>query len=70
MTTQDSQINTEPTFESLGLAKKVLAVIQDVGYETPSAIQSAAIPPLLDGRDILGQAQTGSGKPLPSHFHF
>jgi ATP-dependent RNA helicase DeaD len=62
MTTQDSQINTEPTFESLGLAKKVLAVIQDVGYETPSAIQSAAIPPLLEGRDILGQAQTGSGK--------
>ncbi len=50
------------TFESLGLAKKVLRVIQDVGYETPSAIQSAAIPPLLEGRDILGQAQTGSGK--------
>jgi ATP-dependent RNA helicase DeaD len=62
MTTQNAQINTEPTFESLGLAKKVLAVIQDVGYETPSAIQSAAIPPLLEGRDILGQAQTGSGK--------
>jgi ATP-dependent RNA helicase DeaD len=62
MTTQNAQINTEPTFESLGLAKKVLRVIQDVGYETPSAIQSAAIPPLLEGRDILGQAQTGSGK--------
>ncbi len=62
MTTQDPQNSTEPTFESLGLAKKVLRVIQDVGYETPSAIQSAAIPPLLEGRDILGQAQTGSGK--------
>ena len=65
MTTQDAQITsniTEPTFESLGLAKKVLRVIQDVGYEIPSAIQSAAIPPLLEGRDILGQAQTGSGK--------
>jgi len=55
-------MNTEPTFESLGLAKEVFQVIQDVGYETPSAIQSAAIPPLLEGRDILGQAQTGSGK--------
>ena len=65
MTTQDAQITPnilEPTFESLGLAKKVLRVIQDVGYEIPSAIQSAAIPPLLEGRDILGQAQTGSGK--------
>ncbi len=62
MTTQDPQMNTEPTFESLGLAKEVFQVIQDVGYETPSAIQSAAIPPLLEGRDILGQAQTGSGK--------
>ena len=62
MTTQDPQNSTEPTFESLGLAKKVLRVIQDVGYETPSAIQTASIPPLLEGRDILGQAQTGSGK--------
>ena len=65
MTTQDAQITsniTEPTFESLGLTKEVLRVIQDVGYEIPSAIQSAAIPPLLEGRDILGQAQTGSGK--------
>ena len=62
MTTQDPQNNSEPTFESLGLAKKVLRVIQDVGYETPSAIQRAAIPPIIEGRDILGQAQTGSGK--------
>ncbi|MBC8523335.1 DEAD/DEAH box helicase [PVC group bacterium] len=62
MTSQDSRNITELSFEPLGLAKKVLRVIQDVGYETPSAIQSAAIPPLLEGRDILGQAQTGSGK--------
>ncbi|MBC8202576.1 MAG: DEAD/DEAH box helicase [Planctomycetes bacterium] len=62
MTSQNPQTSTGETFESLGLAKQVLQVIQDVGYETPSAIQSAAIPPLLEGRDILGQAQTGSGK--------
>ncbi|MDP7008602.1 MAG: DEAD/DEAH box helicase [Phycisphaerales bacterium] len=60
--TQNPPDTPEPTFQSLGLAKKVLAVIQDVGYEIPSAIQTAAIPPLLKGRDILGQAQTGSGK--------
>ena len=62
MTSQNPQTSIGETFESLGLAKQVLQVIQDVGYETPSAIQSAAIPPLLEGRDILGQAQTGSGK--------
>ena len=62
MTSQDPQNNTEPTFESLGLAKKVLRVIQDVGYETPSAIQSAAIPPLIEGRDILGAGTNWVGK--------
>jgi ATP-dependent RNA helicase DeaD len=40
----------------------VLKALKDVGYETPSAIQAATIPPLLAGRDVLGTAQTGTGK--------
>jgi len=51
-----------PTFESLGLRKPMLQTISALGYESPSPIQMEAIPPLLEGRDILGQAQTGSGK--------
>ena len=51
-----------PGFADLGLADNVLAAIKDVGYETPSPIQLGAIPPLLEGRDLLGQAQTGTGK--------
>ena len=57
---------TEPTpvasFDGLGLSDAVLAAVRAVGYETPSPIQQAAIPPLLEGRDLLGQAQTGTGK--------
>jgi ATP-dependent RNA helicase DeaD len=49
-------------FDGLGLADAVLAAVREVGYETPSPIQLAAIPPLLEGRDLLGQAQTGTGK--------
>jgi len=49
-------------FDSLGLADAVLAAVREVGYETPSPIQLAAIPPLLAGKDLLGQAQTGTGK--------
>ena len=51
-----------PTFAELGLAPDILAAIQDVGYEEPSPIQEQAIPPLLEGSDVIGQAQTGSGK--------
>src|SRR5436305_11124955 len=49
-------------FADLGLAPQLLEAIHDVGYEAPSPIQEQAIPPLLDGRDVIGQAQTGSGK--------
>ncbi|KQX07575.1 MULTISPECIES: DEAD/DEAH box helicase [unclassified Leifsonia] len=52
----------EPTFTDLGLSDAVLKALKDVGYETPSAIQAATIPPLLAGRDVLGTAQTGTGK--------
>ncbi|MBX3690351.1 DEAD/DEAH box helicase [Dokdonella sp.] len=51
-----------PPFSALGLPQPLLAALADVGYETPSPIQAATIPPLLEGRDVLGQAQTGTGK--------
>ena len=50
------------TFADLGLAPDLLEAIRDVGYEAPSPIQDQAIPPLLRGADVIGQAQTGSGK--------
>ena len=50
------------SFAELGLEPDILAAIGDVGYESPSPIQEQAIPPLLEGRDVIGQAQTGSGK--------
>jgi ATP-dependent RNA helicase DeaD len=49
-------------FAALNLAPAVQRMLADVGYETPSPIQAATIPPLLAGRDVLGQAQTGTGK--------
>ena len=57
-------MSTEPTssFSTLGLGAAVLEAVTAVGYEAPSPIQAQAIPPLLEGRDVLGQAQTGTGK--------
>jgi len=49
-------------FADLGLSDSTLDALQDVGYEQPSPIQEQAIPPMLEGRDVIGQAQTGSGK--------
>ncbi|WP_313035916.1 DEAD/DEAH box helicase [Massilia alkalitolerans] len=51
-----------PTFADLDLSAPVLKALKDVGYETPSPIQAATIPLLLANRDVLGQAQTGTGK--------
>jgi ATP-dependent RNA helicase RhlE len=50
------------TFKELGLAKPLLAALAGEGYEIPTPIQAMAIPPALEGRDLLGIAQTGSGK--------
>jgi ATP-dependent RNA helicase DeaD len=50
------------SFADLGLSQPLLEALRDVGYESPSAIQEQAIPPLLEGRDVIGQAQTGTGK--------
>ncbi|MFT4214842.1 MAG: DEAD/DEAH box helicase, partial [Microbacterium sp.] len=69
-----SLADAPPTFAGLGLEQAVLKALKDVGYETPSAIQAATIPPLLAGRDVLGTAQTGTGKtaafalPILSHL--
>jgi ATP-dependent RNA helicase DeaD len=52
----------QQSFSDLGLDAAVLKALKDVGYETPSAIQAATIPPLLNGRDVIGMAQTGTGK--------
>jgi len=49
-------------FTDLALSEPLLRALADVGYESPSPIQAATIPPLLQGRDVLGQAQTGTGK--------
>ncbi|KGJ71822.1 cold-shock protein [Cryobacterium roopkundense] len=69
MTPQDTTEQTEAdtarttkTFADLGLNDAMLKALKDVGYETPSAIQAATIPPLLAGRDVVGLAQTGTGK--------
>lgn len=53
---------TEIKFDELGLDEKVLKAIKDVGYETPSPIQAGIIPHVLAGNDVIGQAQTGTGK--------
>ena len=50
------------TFADLGLSEATLKALQDVGYEKPSPIQEQAIPAMLRGQDVIGQAQTGSGK--------
>ena len=60
--TEPSSQSTTSGFAGLGLADAVLAAVREVGYESPSPIQLAAIPPLLAGKDLLGQAQTGTGK--------
>tara|TARA_R100000322_G_scaffold166359_4_gene132721 strand:+ start:799 stop:2289 length:1491 start_codon:yes stop_codon:yes gene_type:complete len=49
-------------FSELNLSPKVLKAVEEAGYETPTPIQSGAIPPALEGRDVLGIAQTGTGK--------
>lgn len=51
-----------PLFADLKLSEPLVRVLKELGYETPSPIQAATIPILLDNRDVLGQAQTGTGK--------
>jgi ATP-dependent RNA helicase DeaD len=62
--TNEEQINELPTitFDDLGLNKDILRAVKDAGFIVPSPIQAAAIPFILAGRDIVGQAHTGTGK--------
>ncbi|MEQ1621514.1 MAG: DEAD/DEAH box helicase [Methylococcales bacterium] len=55
-------VSTLPSFRDLALIEPVLKALNDVGYETPSPIQAQTIPLILSGKDVLGQAQTGTGK--------
>ncbi len=50
------------SFEDLGLSQDLLSAVKELGFEEPSPIQLLAIPPLLEGCDAVGQAQTGTGK--------
>src|SRR6188768_3790998 len=50
------------TFKELGLSESTLEALAHLGYASPTPIQEQAIPPLLEGRDVIGQAQTGTGK--------
>ena len=50
------------TFKELGLSEKIQTAIDELGFEEPTPIQDQAIPELLDGHDVIGQAQTGTGK--------
>src|SRR5688572_2369691 len=54
--------DSEQSFESLGLAEAVQQAVRDAGYSTPTPIQREAIPLVLRGRDVIGLAQTGTGK--------
>jgi ATP-dependent RNA helicase DeaD len=51
-----------PTFKDLGLSESTLEAVAHLGYERPTPIQEQAVPPLLEGKDVIGQAQTGTGK--------
>jgi ATP-dependent RNA helicase DeaD len=62
MTSCKAEKQTEINFSELSLSSEVSKAIKSIGYETPSPIQAQAIPPLLEGKDILGVAQTGTGK--------
>ncbi len=53
---------TNTTFSSLNLVEPILKAIEETGYTTPTPIQAQAIPPLMEGKDLLGCAQTGTGK--------
>ncbi len=60
---QAPENEAEPvTFLDLGIDERVLRALAEVGYENPSPIQAATIPPLLSGSDVVGLAQTGTGK--------
>jgi len=62
MSTDAPTLTSAPTFRDLGLREALLETLDNLGYETPSPIQEKTIPHLIAGEDIVGQAQTGTGK--------
>ncbi len=54
-------------FQALGLSKQLLRAVEAEGYTTPTPVQEQSIPPLLAGRDVLGVAQTGTGRVICPH---
>ena len=63
MTADSTTTNSAtPSFKDLDLPSPILNALDDAGYETPTPIQAKTIPPILEGKDIIGQAQTGTGK--------
>ncbi|WP_137827069.1 DEAD/DEAH box helicase, partial [Brevibacterium sp. 2SA] len=70
----EQSAESTPTFSELGLHPEVLRAVDALGYESPSPIQAATIPALVEGRDVIGLAQTGTGKtaafalPVLSHL--
>ncbi len=61
-TSSDVAEDVKQTFDQLGLSKPVLDAVKDAGYVNPTPIQANAIPVVLDGHDVMGTAQTGTGK--------
>jgi len=57
-----NQSETVETFAQLGLSVPLIQLLNEVGYEAPTSIQSQTIPLMLEGRNLIGQAQTGTGK--------
>ena len=57
-----SEDEWSPAFQELGITERMLSVLSALGFAEPTPIQAEAIPLLLDGRDVVGQAQTGTGK--------
>ncbi len=60
--TSNNENETTVLFSDLNLSQPILKAVEEAGYESPSAIQAETIPLLLEGRDMIGQAQTGTGK--------
>ena len=55
-------MSSTPSFTELGLSPEILRAVAEAGYTTPTPIQAQAIPTILAGKDVMGGAQTGTGK--------
>ena len=60
MTDRDEE--PQPQFEDFDLSDEMMAALEHAGYEAPTPVQAGIIPGALDGQDLIGQAQTGTGK--------